>query len=878
MIVRRSIVVICFTALTGWAHGVELLGFVPHSLDPEVRRRPLTVSELLPKPMRSENGESRWIPGFSDEKAAKIDPMFAEVRAELMAALVEQGYPGEAKPGHVPMRVEMVRQEIGGAPARVADQAYQLTLRPGLIRIAAAGESGAFYAVQTLRQLLPAAGGEMREATITDWPAFPYRGFMHDTGRNYQEPALIKKQIEMFSRYKLNVFHFHFTDNPGWRLESKRHPELQSGPSFSRHHGKYYTQKEFREIVAFAHARQVLVIPELDVPGHSAAFRRAYGIDRMNSPGVRERLIDLVDELCQLVPAAEMPYIHLGTDEVKPNERVPLEWLEACAATAHRHGRKVIGWNPGIRLGGTGEFVQQLWTEGSRPWPGKTYFDSQSNYYLNHIDPFEMLPAMSYQQPCRWGDELMKLGPIACVWHDDRARSGDDVMLMNHVVPGMLLFSDNAWCGRPADEPDWWCRLPKVDSPLFARAVDLEKRLLAQRDRWFADEPFPYLRQTDLEWRMIGPFDHAGNTAAVFPPETEGIQPGYQVGGRSVTWWREPLRGATHYPRHFWYRSHLRSGSGTVYAFTRVWSPKDQEVGAWIGFNAWSRSSGRRRGGPTPEPGEWNRSHAALWVNGSPVAPPQWKQPGIGGTESEEIPLVDEDYFYREPTKIHLREGWNEVLVKAPHQGEWKWVFTFIPVESTGRGFNVREVPGLRYDAGFKGAEAIEFDRLLAQADAPAVKPADDAFGPPCLFTNATLGPLLNFSSTHGIWSAEGGHASIIEPSNNRRLLKIEGGKDRQVQLDLPDVETIDALSLDLRRWTRNNPFDLRIDAQVDGEWKSITRLQTADMKGRVETLNFPVTQAKALRFSLTTPDHGGLMIDALRLRTADPAQAPAGP
>ncbi|MCU0748327.1 MAG: beta-N-acetylhexosaminidase, partial [Akkermansiaceae bacterium] len=773
-------------------------------MDPEVRLRSLDASELLPTPLRVEMGEARWIPGFAKGFGIEIDPAFAAMRGELIGALKEQGYPVPAREGHVPMRVEWVKRAIEGAPARVADQAYQLVLSPGLVRIAAAGESGAFYAVQTLRQLLPAAGNEMREISVTDWPAFPFRGFMHDTGRNYQEPALIKKQIEMFSRYKLNVFHFHFTDNPGWRIESKRHPELQSEASFSRHHGKFYTQREFREIVAFARTRQVLVIPELDVPGHSAAFRRAYGIDRMNSPGVRERLIDLVDELCLLVPAAEMPYIHLGTDEVKPNERVPLEWLEACAATAHRHGRKVIGWNPGIRISGKGEMVQQLWTEGSRPWPNKPYFDSQSNYYLNHIDPFEMLPAMSYQQPCRWGEDEMKLGPIACVWHDDRARDGKDVMLMNHVVPGMLLFSDNAWRGRPADEPDWWCRLPQVDSPLFARAVELEKRLLAQRDRCFADEPFPYLRQTDLEWRFIGPFDHGGNPAAVFPPETEGIQPGYQLGGRSVTWWPDAVRGATHYPSHFWYRSHLKKGSGTIYAFTRVWSPVDQDVGAWIGFNAWSRSSGRRRGGPTPSSGEWNRSQAAVWVNGSTVAPPVWKQPGIGGTESEEIPLIDEDYFYRAPSKIHLRKGWNEVMVKAPHRDEWKWVFTFIPVQPTGRGFNVREVQGLRYDAGFEGAEAEEFARLLAQRDAPESEAADDGFGPPCSFGNATMGPLLRFSSTLGIWSAENGHASIIEPSAKQRLLKIEGGMDRRVQLDLPDVETIDALSLFLRRWTRN--------------------------------------------------------------------------
>ena len=855
--------------LSGWGQKAPL--FQPQALDPAVRSRSLESGELLPAPVRMREGTENWVPDFRDLSGAQIDPAFAALRAELAAVLREQGYPGEPGGTAVAMRVEMVRQAVEGAPERVADQAYHMTIQRGLLRIAASGEAGAFYALQTLRQRLPAADGRMQETEITDWPALPYRGFMHDTGRNFQEPSLLKKQIEMFSRYKINVFHFHFTDNPGWRLESKRHPELQSPGSFSRHEGKYYSQQEFRELIEFARSRHVRVIPELDMPGHTAAFRRAYGIKQMNSPGVRERLISLVDELCSLAPAEDMPYIHLGTDEVKPEERVPVEWLEDCVAVAHRHGRIVIGWNPGIRLSGTGAMAQQLWTGGSRPWPNKPYFDSQANYYLNHVDPFEMLSAMSYQAPCRWGSEDMKLGPIACIWHDDRARNGEDVIVMNHVIPGLLMFSDNAWRGRPSDEPSWWCRLPPADGPLFARAQDLERRLIAQRDRYFAAEPFPYVRQTDLEWRLIGPFDHQGNPDAAFPPETEGVRPGYLVDGRPVTWWKDPVRGATHYPTHFWYPSHLKRGSGTVYAFTRVWSPKDQEVGAWIGFNAWSRSSGRRRGGPTPLSGEWNRSRATVWVNGALVPAPPWAQPDVGGTASEEIPLVDEDYFYRPPSRIRLREGWNTVLVKAPHAGEWKWVFTFIPVEATGAGFNAREVPGLRFSAQFEGAEAEEFQRRLAQAEQPKDVPAEDGFGAPCVFGEAAPGPLREFSSALGVWRADAGHAAIIEPQPGLRLLKLEGGEARRVVLDLPDVETINGLSLHLRRWTRNNPFDLTIEAQVDGIWTDVARLRSADMKGRIERVTFSAVEAKALRFSLTTPGHGGCMIDQVRLRTARP-------
>lgn len=865
---RHFITSIPFLACIFSGHALEKS--IHASITDDASQQPLASDQLLPEPAKVVDGEARWIAGFHDWSTSQIEHSFSNSKGELVAALKEHGYPGEHHESAIPMRVEILKSEIAGAPEKTAHQAYQLMLKPGLLRIVAPTETAVFYAIQTLRQLLPNPGLPMREVEVTDWPAFPYRGFMHDTGRNYQEPALLKKQIEIFARYKINVFHFHFTDNPGWRLESKRHPELQSPQSFTRHHGKYYSHHEFRDIIAFARNHHMVVIPELDVPGHTAAFRRAYKIEKMESPGVRERLIDLIDELCTLAPADVMPYIHLGTDEVKPHERVPLEWLEACVAAAHRHNRTVIGWNPGIRIPSKGPMAQQLWTEKSRPWSGIPYFDSQSNYYLNHIDPFEMLTAMAFQQPCRWGSDGMKLGPIACVWHDDHARNGNDVILMNHVYPGMLLFSDNAWRGRPTDEPQWWCRFPPKDSPLFERAINLETRLLAQRDRYFENEPFPYLRQTDLEWRIIGPFDHGGNPSAIFPPETEGIQPVYFWNGKEITWWPSIIRGATHYPRHFWYPSHLNRGSGTIYAFTRIWSPQNQEVGAWIGFNAWSRSSGRSRGGHTPQAGQWNRSHAGIWINGNSISAPDWKQPGIGGGIADETPLIDEDYFYRPATKIQLRQGWNEIIVKAPHNGEWKWVFTFIPVIETGVGYNVREVPELRYSATFNEQGEQSIQRILAQSAMIDQPSADDSYGAPCMFTNAPTGPLRKLNTTHGMWSAQIGNASIIDSSHaGRRILKIEGGKSRAVEVDLLDVETIDGLSCYLHRWTRNAPFDLSIEAQADGVWRTIARLNQASMQGHVEEIRFQTIQAKALRFTLTSPDHGGLMLDHLRLRTA---------
>ncbi len=124
--------------------------------------------------------------------------------------------------------------------------------------------------------------------------------------------------------------------------------------------------------------------------------------------------------------------------------------------------------------------------------------------------------------------------------------------------------------------------------------------------------------------------------------------------------------------------SWFKEKQGTVYAMTRVWSPRDQEADCWIGFHDWSRSGGRR-GGPFPRQGEWHTTQPRVWVNGVTVDPPVWKNPEMAAA-SDEIPFVDENYSFREPSKISLKKGWNPVLLKVPQGGNsWKWMFTFVP-------------------------------------------------------------------------------------------------------------------------------------------------------------------------------------------------------
>lgn len=552
--------------------------------------------------------------------------------------------------------------------------AYQLVVRDGKPTITG-DEEGRRYAQVTFGQLKKLAGAApIPDCVIQDWPAFKYRGLLLDCGRNYQSVESILDLLDHLAKYKMNVFHWHLTDNYGWRLESKKHPELQKAAAFSRNVGKFYTQAEFLHVLAHAKKRGITVIPELDMPGHTLAFRKATGIASLASNEAKVMLGELIDELCALAPAREMPIIHLGTDEAREaSEKVPQSHLDYWAKKVTDNGRALMGWSPGLRL--PGQTIKQLWM-GARDPRGDAcaYIDSQNSYYINHVDPEELLSVAAYQQPCRWGGKDEHLGAIIGVWHDDAIAETEDVVRMNAVYPAVVLLSDNFWRGREKDEPGLYARLPRPDDPRFALAVDLERRLLAQRDKVLANvkHPFPYVAQTQMRWRMTDA--ESGKVLATDIPQ------------------------ATIYPRHFWFpaSAYAPGGNGTVVLETWITAPKEIDCGAWIGMTGFSRSDGRSRDAPTPKLGQWNKHGATIELNGKLIPPPAWKAPGQGGNPKE-IPLVDQDYWYRAPTRIHLRQGVNHVKLTLPKKGGWKWIGSFTPMMGTSD--HPQEVKGLSYSA-----------------------------------------------------------------------------------------------------------------------------------------------------------------------------------
>jgi len=240
-------------------------------------------------------------------------------------------------------------------------ESYRLTISRDVVTFEAADAAGALYAVITFLQLMPPAiwGDGPRVGVrwavpcgeIEDAPRFRWRGLMLDSARSFQTVAEIRRWIELMAQHKLNRFHWHLTDNQGWRVEIKRYPELTrvgawrggtqkghalaGGDSDGVRYGGFYTQEEIREIVAYAESLSVCVIPEIDLPGHTQAAIAAYpwlgigdtpcrvGERWIGNHGPQALVVptdeaiaffcDVFDEVVELFPSA---YIHLGGDEV----------------------------------------------------------------------------------------------------------------------------------------------------------------------------------------------------------------------------------------------------------------------------------------------------------------------------------------------------------------------------------------------------------------------------------------------------------------------------------------------------------------------------------------------------------------------------------
>lgn len=497
-------------------------------------------------------------------------------------------------------------------------EAYRLSVSNKRIKIEAVTEQGVYWAMQTLRQLERKKGKRSSVAgcEIVDWPAFRIRGFMQDVGRSYISMEELKREIEILSRFKINVFHWHLTENQAWRLESKIFPMLNDSVNTIRMPGKYYTLEEARDLVDFCKKHQVLLIPEIDMPGHSAAFVRAFRHD-MQSPEGMKILKLLLDEVCETF---DVPYLHIGTDEV---EFTNPHFVPEIVAYVRSKGKKVISWNPGWHYKPGEIDMTHLWSYRGKAQPGIPAIDSKF-HYLNHFDVFGDIVALYnsriYDQA--EGSEDIA-GTILALWHDRLIDNEWNLVIENGLYPNMLAIAERAWRGGGTEYFDGLGTiLPPEDTEAFKEFADFEKRMLWHKEHTFKGYPFAYVKQTNVKWNITDAFPNGGDMDKVFPPEQE-LKDIYHYNGN--TYGVRQAIGAGIYLRHVWgdmvpaFYADPKENH-TAYAYTWVYSPKDQEVGLWAEFQNYSRSEMDL----APLPDKWDYKGSRIWINDREILPPVW--------------------------------------------------------------------------------------------------------------------------------------------------------------------------------------------------------------------------------------------------------------
>lgn len=290
---------------------------------------------------------------------------------------------------------------------QLGDEGYTLLVEKNGVEISAATSTGQFYGIQTLRQLLPEQIENKVKSSkldlsvhyiqIVDRPRFSWRAFMLDEARHFKGMAVVKKLLDQMALHKMNVFHWHLTDDQGWRIEIKKYPKLTEigskrndsmiggwgSDQFSGEpHEGFYTQEQIKEIIQYANERHISVVPEIEMPGHSASaiasyswlgtigeeidvpvtFGKGYDIYNVANPNVEKFLKDVLIEVMELFPSK---IIHIGGDEVgydkwKASETVQafmekeglkspadlqISFTNRISNFIESHGRRMMGWN-----------------------------------------------------------------------------------------------------------------------------------------------------------------------------------------------------------------------------------------------------------------------------------------------------------------------------------------------------------------------------------------------------------------------------------------------------------------------------------------------------------------------------------------------------
>ncbi len=368
------------------------------------------------------------------------------------------------------------------------DESYTLDVSPERAVLRAPTVVGALRGFETLLQLVTAdsAGFFLPAVRIADAPRFPWRGLLVDAGRHFEPVAVIERTLDGMAAVKLNVFHWHLSEDQGFRIESKRFPLLQLDGS----DGLYYTQAQIREVVAYARDRGIRVIPEFDMPGHATSWlvgyprygsgrgpyrlQRTWGVFDPTLDPTREIVYQFIDAFIgEMVPLFPDPYWHVGGDEVNGVEWDANPRIRAFKRQHHMaddaalqayfnqrllrilttHGKRMVGWdeilNPDLPQTAVVqswrglEYLPQTVRAGHRAILSAPYYlDHMESAEDHYVDPLPDSLGLTPEEASRF------LGGEACMWGEHIGPETID----SRIWPRLAAVAEKLW--SPASVKD----------------------------------------------------------------------------------------------------------------------------------------------------------------------------------------------------------------------------------------------------------------------------------------------------------------------------------------------------------------------------------------------------------------------------------------
>lgn len=510
---------------------LAVLGFMPFAI---AQNQPLNV---MPLPMRVQPGTGRLsiTSTFSASITGYNEPRLQDAVARMIGTLArETGMPMVAAAGNSAVGTLVVHAERASDPVQQLgeDESYDLVVTPEGAKLNAANPLGILRGLQTFVQLveLTPSGFSAPAVTIHDEPRFPWRGLMIDVSRHWLPIEVVKRNLDGMEAVKINVFHWHLSDNQGFRIESKRFPKLQEMGS-DQH---YYTQEQVKEVIGYARERGIRVVPEFDLPGHSTAWfvgypelasgKGPYGIEREygvfdpafnpTKESTYEFLDGFIGEMAALFPDQ---YFHIGGDEVngkewdanpeiqqfmrahgmKTNAELQAYFNQRLQEIVARHGKTMVGWDEILAPALPKSIVIQSWRgpDSLAQAAREGYRGLLSyGYYLDLYQPasyhYSMDPLSGKAAELDEAQKKMILGGEACLWSEMVTPENVD----SRIWPRMAAIAERFW--SPQDVRN----IPSMYARMEAES---------QRLQWLGLQQISYY-QPMLE-RLVG----SGDIAAI---------------------------------------------------------------------------------------------------------------------------------------------------------------------------------------------------------------------------------------------------------------------------------------------------------------------------------------------------------------------------